>query len=152
MTKISTLLSLTAAFGMAAAGSIAAQGGQSDRADQKVVTVTGCLDRDTSTPSTTKGTTPAGTSGAERFVLIKAHTAAADATSGGYTTNRTGSPWYVVVGDAAQLRHDARHVVEVKGTLDDLNEGQMNPTAHSVPPEGTLHVTSLKVLSGSCGE
>src|SRR5689334_9346034 len=104
--KTNRLLALSTAVGFAAIVPLAAQaGGQSDRANRERITVTGCLDRNTASASTTTSTagatTTAGTSGAEQFVLIKASPAPAGTGSGGFRPNSSGRPWYFLLGDRA---------------------------------------------------
>jgi hypothetical protein len=149
--KTQHFATFTVAFAIASAASLAAQSGsQADRATSKPITVTGCLERDTPTSaSTSSATTTAGTTGAERFLLIKGEPGPSGSDT--FNADAPNGPWYLVVGNAGELRHGAKRVVEVKGTLDAMDKGGEVVSGKN-PPAGTLHATTIKVLSGSCGE
>lgn len=156
--KTQHLVTLTAVFRIAAAAALAAQaGGQSDRADSttRMITVTGCLERDTpsastTTATTTTTTTTAGTTGSERFVLIKG--AAGPAGDPTFHADKRHGPWYLIVGDGAKLRRNAKQLVEVKGTLDTAGSVVGTSASATDGPSGTIHMTSIKALDDTCGE
>lgn len=144
---------MTRACAFTIAASLAAvTASAADATKTKSVTITGCLERDTPAPSTTTSstTTAAGTSGAERFVLVKGEPGPAGGNT--WRADEPNGAWYLVVGRNGKLRQDATKVVEVKGRLDETDKGVGVWSTRSNPPAGTLHMTSIKVLGSSCGE
>lgn len=140
-------LSLAASFGFAV--QLSAQ-----KPEKKPVTVTGCLQRDTpAIPSGTSGVAGAPettTTAGERFVLVKG--GPVPPAAGTWHSSKNGGPWFLVEGNATELRRNTNHLVEVTGTVDTAGSVLGTSASATDGPSGTLHVERIRIVDASCSQ
>jgi hypothetical protein len=144
-----TWLGTSAAITMGLAVGLVAQSPKDDAA--KHITVTGCIQRATPSPTGTTGT--AGTSGmATKFVLSSA-TMSTTGTSGRTEPSATAASQYRLDADDAKLTPHVGHKVEIAGTVEEATSAMPNPPPAAGSPaanEPKLKVDTVKMISSTC--
>ena len=155
-----TALACTMAIGLAAQAPTPSAGGaqSSASADAKTkVTVTGCLEKSTPSPTGTAGST-ASTEAADttKFVLknVMADASATGATPGAAGTTgsaKATASSYRLDADDAKLTAHVGHKVEIVGTVDPMSESATAGAATSASASGPkLKVDSVRMISATC--
>jgi len=126
----------------------------SSQSAAKQVTVTGCVQRASASPSGATGTT--GTTGASSaepsFILTNASSGSSSSAAPG-ATGTSGTPSsYRLEGDDAKLTPHIGHKVEITGELDSMPSSSAPAGSSSSASAPKLKIDTVRMVAASCSE
>jgi hypothetical protein len=132
---------------------LAAQEPQTPRSgSNKLITVTGCIQRATEAPTGTSGTAGAAKMGDTKFLLTSVATSGTGTAGTSGTASRANE--YRLDADDAKLTPHVGHKVEVSGSLDDAASAAAPPAAAGAATSAAnapkLKVETVKMIASTC--